>query len=301
LESNDHEPLHVLIQGNTEEDVQKAAELIEPLINSYGASRITGAVMLREAVGAVLHDEFCENCYARDHKWWNCPHKLGEGHKKNEVFCENCHERSHPTYDCPFIRRKLFLLPIAGANSTGEITLKEEFNRFMRELKGPDWVDSGVQPRALKAAEELRALEYGGTAGDASIEALGQNVTMNQFVKTKQTESAPLAIKEAPENKIETTFKGSNVEIKVEDVIFMDSNGNYAGTMAPEGSVTNPLMNPMSAALYAPHIIAYNSMIQNPEMYYASYPQGNSYCKILGGINSSLAGFPLASPDTQGE
>jgi len=171
----------------------------------------------------------------------------------------------------------------------------------MRELKGPDWVDSGVQPRALKIAEELRALEYGGTAGDTSIEALGQNITMNQFVKTKQTESSPLAIKQAPENKIETTFKGSNVDIKVEDIIFMDANGNYAGSMAPEGTVTNPIMNPMSAALYAPHIIAYNSMIQNPEAYYASYPQGNCSYTELGSINSSLAGFPLARPNNQGD
>eukprot|EP00826_Nyctotherus_ovalis_P035255 TRINITY_DN3012_c0_g1_i28.p1 TRINITY_DN3012_c0_g1~~TRINITY_DN3012_c0_g1_i28.p1 ORF type:complete len:253 (+),score=56.92 TRINITY_DN3012_c0_g1_i28:139-897(+) len=82
MESNDHEPLHVLIQGDTEEDVQKAVDLIEPLINSYGDSRLRGTVMLREAVGAVLHDEFCENCFARDHKLWNCPHKIGEGRKK---------------------------------------------------------------------------------------------------------------------------------------------------------------------------------------------------------------------------
>jgi len=108
LESNDHEPLHVLIQGDTDEDVQKAAELIEPHINSYGVSAMTGAMMLRHAASAVLHDEFCENCYSQDHKWWDCPHKLGGIHKKNEVFCEKCHERSHPTYDCPFIRRKLF-------------------------------------------------------------------------------------------------------------------------------------------------------------------------------------------------
>lgn len=108
MESNDHEPLHVLIQGDTDEDVQKAVELIEPLINSFAASRLSGTVMLKEATDVVLRDGFCDNCHASDHKWWDCPHKIGEGYKKNEVFCENCHEKSHPTYDCPLIRRKFF-------------------------------------------------------------------------------------------------------------------------------------------------------------------------------------------------
>lgn len=144
----------------------------------------------------------------------------------------------------------------------------------MRRLNGPDWVDSAVQPRALRAAEQLKALEYRGQHDEHSIEALGQNITMNQFIKSSQAGDAPLAIKNEPEVKLETAFTGSTEEIKLEDVLYADGNGNYTGTMAPEGSVVNPLMNPISAAFYAPHIISYNTMAQNPELYYASYPQG---------------------------
>lgn len=153
--------------------------------------------------------------------------------------------------------------------------MREDFNRLMRELKGPDWVDTADKPRALKAADEIRAIEYSGGADQNSIEELGRNIAMNQFVKTGHVGDAPLAIANAPEVKIETAFEGTTGEIKLEDVIMMDPNGNPVGTMVPEGNVLNPMSNPVYAAMYTPYLASYNYMAQNPNAYFASMPQGN--------------------------
>lgn len=96
--------MHVLIQGDTEEDVQKAVDLIEPLINPYADPDLKKGHMLQLAVRTVLRDEFCENCGERNHRWWNCPNKDDKSWKKPDIMCDICHDRSHPTYDCPLRR-----------------------------------------------------------------------------------------------------------------------------------------------------------------------------------------------------
>jgi len=276
MENDENEPLHVLIQGNSEENIQKAAEMIEPIINPYSDPEKRKAHMMQLAVKSVLHDEFCDNCGERGHKWWDCPNKLGNGLKKPEIMCEICHDRSHPTHDCP-LKKCIFYkehYSIAGLNTDKEIGLQEEFNRFMRELRGPDWEEKPIN--ALKAAEERQAIEYPNMPAENSAEALGRNVYMNQFMPKAPNIAAgmPLAIEQAPEQKMETKFTGTTQDIKLEDVIMLDANGNPIGTHAQEGSVTNPVMNPVYAAMYAPYLSSYNYMMQNPNAYYATRPKG---------------------------
>jgi hypothetical protein len=206
VENDENDPVHVLIQGNSEENIQKAVELIEPIINPYADPEKRKAHMMQLAVKSVLHDEFCDNCGERGHKWWDCPNKLGEGFVKPKIMCEICHDRGHPTHDCP-LRKSNSLFSknnsnqkiIAAVNTPAEMGLHDEFRRFMRELKGPDWEDAPQLP-ALKAAEEHQAIEYptAAGAGENSITALSRNVAMNQFTKTAGSAAArPLAIEQA--------------------------------------------------------------------------------------------------------
>lgn len=51
------------------------------------------------AVTGVLRDDYCENCYEKGHRIWQCPNKIV---KKNEIKCLSCGDKSHVTIDCPF-------------------------------------------------------------------------------------------------------------------------------------------------------------------------------------------------------
>ena len=85
-----------------------------------------------------------------------------------------------------------------------------------------------------------------------------------------------------------TKFKGSDSTIKVEKIIMLNANGVVAGTEMPEGSVTNPIMNPMTAAQFAPYISQYNNLIRNSNAYMQVRPTFQT---------SSMAGYPKLNPE----
>jgi hypothetical protein len=271
----------VLIQGNTDDNIKKAVDLITPLLDPYSDPERRRSQMLQIALASVLKDEFCENCGEKGHKVWECPNSLGEGSKRPQVMCEICHESSHPTYDCPS-KRCIYIwsvtTKIAALGINGEMEMHEAFNKFMAELKGPNWNED--QPKmALQDSNDRFALEYTGTGiYDASVEALSKNVGTNQSLRSADAGGQPkiLAIKQAePENKMETKFKGTNSTIKIERVTLLDANGNPIGTEAPQGAVSNPIMDPVYAAMNLPYIATYNTMMLNPNAYYNAISQGN--------------------------
>ena len=265
------------IQGDTDENIKKAVDLIEPLLHPYDDPEHRNSQLLQVAMRSVLRDEYCDNCGERGHKVWNCPNKLGNGFKKPDIMCALCKDRSHPTTDCP-LRRCMYvkLIAIAGPNTRGEQDLQEDFQRFMIDLKGPSWYLESA-PRSIRDREDRLALEYNGTANyDATPEALSQNVGTNQTLRPgNPSTNRVLAIAAAPaDNLAQTSFKGSNHTIKLENVIMLDGNGMPMGTHLPEGAVSNPIMNPLYATMYTPYITAYNYMMLNQSAYYSAVPQG---------------------------
>ena len=289
-ENDENEPLHVLIQGDTEDNIKKAVELIEPIINPYEDPDKRKSHLLQLALRNVLHDEYCENCGERGHKMWDCPNKLGNGWKKPDICCALCKDRGHPTSDCPLKR--------AGVNNSSEIGLYEDFRRFMMQVKGSAW-EMDTEPRALTYRDDKPAIEYTGTGNyDNTVEALSKNINMNTTLKPPAApgqQNRPLAIADAPavQNNPQTAFKGTTGNIVLENIIMLDANGYPIGSTMPEGSVTNPLMNPIYAAMYAPYLSSYNYMMQNPNAYYSSAPQA--------GGNSSLAGVPQTPYQDEGQ
>jgi hypothetical protein len=155
--------------------------------------------------------------------------------------------------------------------------LHSDFNKFMVELKGPDW-NAEAPKFALKGNEDRLSLEYSGKATcDISAESLSKNVGTNQSLRSNNNSYGQkvLAIKDVEQDNLtQTKFKGSNNTIKIEKVTMLDANGNPVGTEVPMGAVTNPIMNPIYAAMYLPYLASYNSMMLNPNAYYSAIPQG---------------------------
>jgi len=120
--------LHVLVTGDSQEAVDKAADEVELLLRPLDDSENTHKQQqLRELaiVNGTFRDfEACHHCGEKGHKQWECPKKLAESGganrdkpwMANEIKCRYCGERSHPSSDCP-LRRSNGVPGMTGSNT----------------------------------------------------------------------------------------------------------------------------------------------------------------------------------------
>ena len=107
MELDAEDQLHVLIQADNDEHLQRGIDLIEPILNIESGNELKrNALMKSLAVVDTLKDQWCEDCGEKGHRRWECPNRLGLGFKKAEMTCKICGEHSHPTSDCPQKRSK---------------------------------------------------------------------------------------------------------------------------------------------------------------------------------------------------
>jgi len=135
---NEDEPMHVLIQADTEEDVENACAILEPILSGKlddeenRKHRMDLMLMASNNHLALKHNDWCEQCGEHGHKKWVCPNRvLGLAW----LDCEICHEHSHEARDCP------------QSGGKKRKTLEEELDEFARE--------TGV---ALKLTEQDKAI-----------------------------------------------------------------------------------------------------------------------------------------------
>jgi hypothetical protein len=115
--------LHVIVTGDTEANVDLAADKVEELLRPLDDQDNTHKQQqLRELAiynGTFRDHETCHHCQEKGHKQWECPKKraadaaaaaaapmaAGRGRGWNgPVVCQHCGERSHPSADCPTLR-----------------------------------------------------------------------------------------------------------------------------------------------------------------------------------------------------
>jgi len=106
MEYDSDEPLHVLIQGDTDENLEKkGGDLVEKMLRGdieggEGDEIKKNQLMQLAAIQGTLRDDWCDNCGEKGHRVWACPNK-STSWRKVEVVCAICKDRSHPTSDCP--------------------------------------------------------------------------------------------------------------------------------------------------------------------------------------------------------
>lgn len=79
---NEDEPMHILIQGHNEEDVEHCCEVLEPLLNGKLDDEDNREARLRLMQLGAEHrlaigfkTEWCESCGEQGHKKYNCPNR----------------------------------------------------------------------------------------------------------------------------------------------------------------------------------------------------------------------------------
>lgn len=100
---DEKDDLHVYIEGPTEDAVQSAVEMVEPLLNPESKAvdelKEKHHMELAEINGTVRADEYCHICGEKGHRQWECPAKQ-RSYAMANVRCALCGDTSHPTRDC---------------------------------------------------------------------------------------------------------------------------------------------------------------------------------------------------------
>ena len=119
---DEQEPLHVYIQADTEEDLEKGEKMILPLLdeNSEEYKKMKMAL----TVNYNSNEPACEFCGERGHKSWACPMNIGQ-FSKVEIKCKYCGDKGHPSCDCPF-------KPSDEKEPKNE--MEKELHQFLKEI-----------------------------------------------------------------------------------------------------------------------------------------------------------------------
>ena len=149
------EPLHVVIEGDTDEAVDMAAEMVQKILtpidegyNHHKRAQLKELAM----INGTFQDrpEYCLICGGMGHSGMHCPEN--ENNKavgfKAGVVCAICGDGGHPTGDCP-MKGKAGSANATGGGGTDKIPqeLTKEYQNFLSEIGVDD-------PSAVGANQE---------------------------------------------------------------------------------------------------------------------------------------------------
>eukprot|EP01067_Filipodium_phascolosomae_P007151 Filipodium_phascolosomae@DN5652_c0_g1_i1.p1 len=101
-------PMHVHISADSEERLDKAISLIEPLLDPghpmHEEFKKAGLEQLAVVNGFQLNkaEMRCNCCGAQGHQAWECPDMQEVNVKRVELQCQICGDKGHPTSDCKY-------------------------------------------------------------------------------------------------------------------------------------------------------------------------------------------------------
>ncbi|CAK9219675.1 unnamed protein product [Sphagnum troendelagicum] len=100
---SENEDLHVLVEADTADGLEKAAGMVEKLLLPVEEGRNEHKrAQLRELAalnGTIRDDEYCHLCGEPGHRQYACPARHSTF--KSDVSCRICGDGGHPTIDCP--------------------------------------------------------------------------------------------------------------------------------------------------------------------------------------------------------
>ena len=95
------ESLHLLIEADNEETLQKGINIILPYLDENSQEYKAAKMALITQINVNNNEWSCEICGEKGHKSWACPLNINQ--YKAEVVCQYCGDKGHPSMDCPFI------------------------------------------------------------------------------------------------------------------------------------------------------------------------------------------------------
>lgn len=121
---SENEDLHVLVEAENEDALERAAGMVEKLLqpvdeglNEHKRAQLRELAALN---GTIRDDEFCRLCGEPGHRQFACPAR--NSGFKSDVLCRICGDGGHPTIDCP----------MKGSGKK----MDDEYQNFLAELGG---------------------------------------------------------------------------------------------------------------------------------------------------------------------
>jgi splicing factor 1 len=168
--ADEDEELHVHIQADDEEKVERAAKKIEILLrpiddalNEHKQKQLKQLALIN---GTLRESEYCPVCGEKGHQQFDCPHRA-KAFKAAGVKCSICGDLSHPTRDCP----------LKSEGPTNETVIDDEYDNFLAELTGgparkkvTDANGDEVKPTSAEVLDAYnKSLKVGGTGGQTVL------------------------------------------------------------------------------------------------------------------------------------
>ena len=145
----DDEPLHVVITGDNQGNVDAAADMVEQMLvvidddkNVHKQNQLRELALLN---GTLKDEEFCAICSERGHRSFECPKRFsGSKGGAVSVKCALCGDTSHPTRDCALNKKGAEIGDLKeGESEKGGASavedgkkLDSDYLSFMAELDG---------------------------------------------------------------------------------------------------------------------------------------------------------------------
>jgi splicing factor 1 len=159
----DAEPLHVVITGDNQANVDAAADMVtQMLVVIDDDKNVHKQQQLRELAllnGTLKEDEYCPICGEKGHRAFECPKRFSMNKETVSVKCAICGDTSHVTSDCKLYKKDG---TVEGAGANGQQNEKEldsDYLAFMNELDGKPAGDTAATASSAAAdRKELASL-----------------------------------------------------------------------------------------------------------------------------------------------
>ncbi|KAL3667888.1 hypothetical protein V7S43_006769 [Phytophthora oleae] len=149
MNADENDDLHVLITGDRDEDLDRAAKEVQSLLvpvddtkNSHKQKQLRELALIN---GTLRDDDFCHICGEKGHRQWECPNR--DAHrtfKAVNVKCAICGDSSHPTRDCTQKKKS------AEENAA----IDKEYQQFMQQLGEAPVVSTATNGQAPGATAQ---------------------------------------------------------------------------------------------------------------------------------------------------
>eukprot|EP00916_Digyalum_oweni_P006251 GHVL01010805.1.p1 GENE.GHVL01010805.1~~GHVL01010805.1.p1 ORF type:complete len:516 (-),score=126.52 GHVL01010805.1:122-1669(-) len=165
-------PMHVHISADTDQKLDKAISLIEPLLDPghpmHEEFKKAGLEQLAVVNGFLISktDMRCSCCNAVGHQAWECPDMQESNVKRTDVKCAICGDKGHPTADCKWAQGGvppatvspppatpggiIIPPPPPGPPPTSEAEQKKmdkEYEKMMRAIEGREEEEEAESPK----------------------------------------------------------------------------------------------------------------------------------------------------------
>lgn len=150
-------PQHIHIEGDTEERIQLASDLIMPLLNpespEFEYARTNGMQQVALVNGFTLKktEQRCGICGAVGHLGFDCPENMALSYKMADVKCTICGDRGHVAADCKVAAEKHKRENVDWkAEAEKKRTMDAEYAKMMSELGVPvEGAEQSPGPKAI--------------------------------------------------------------------------------------------------------------------------------------------------------